>query len=551
MATSREPDPCPARSIKVSQSPQASAERTKPKFKFAKPAKQCLHEGSVHLKEGGVVRVTALRNPTGSSKLKRKGDPDKEEKGRWACKIVHWSGDVTSRDAAILNPNFHRLYPGAVYDYTEIANGNYQTLPYARKALTVTVNGRGFKKTAVEVPHPSLASVNQAVAAIRNSQKVQGGAITFGRTLNVLSAEHLFLRTGGSGSFMGIGGSHEFRYGSTEKSHRYFLEIAQAYYTISVNDTVHEPDDFFVTKKQQPGNKDALDEKESDPNWVFVESVTYGRLLQVMLECDESLESTGFDVEAHVDWLVASGSGNMSRETRSLLERSTITVAAIGGKPDLAGRLVNSTFANLPERIDDFFGGKGDEVPIAYGLCTLDGALVGTRMTTEFTSRQCAPVAHKYKVTWTGVHCRNSDDADGAEDTRLFVRIRAWDGQGKDIMDEGKQNAALLKTRPPHAPAPWSFIVGNEEHDIPLNTGESRRVDRSMTFALPNGDQRAKFAIRADVLEFDDTSDNDDFTDDVRTLTVAEVGAGKDLMLLCTHEDSRIEFNFQIQPVYD
>jgi thiol-activated cytolysin len=547
MSAPNNASPSSLQSIRIA--PQQVAKRSPVKFKFAKAPKPEVHEAKVHLKHGGVVKVAAVRNPASSVKIQKKGEPGKENGGNWACRIVHWTGDVVTRDAVILNANFDDMYPGATYEYASIANGSYKSLPYARKPLTINVDGIGFRKPAVKVAHPSKANIRQAIAEIKASERFHGGTRTFGWRGEVLSDEHLFLKTGGSGSFMGFGGSHDFNYRSNEKSHKYYLEIAQAYYTISVDDDVHEPSDFFVMKSEQPGNRDALAEQEVDPDWVFVESVTYGRLLQVMFECDESLESTGFDIEAHVDWLVLSAEANFSRKTKNLLSRSNITVAGIGGKADLAGKVVNSSFSDLHQRIDAFFGGKDDEVPIAYTLRTLDGAVVGTRMATDFTSRQCAPIAHKYKVTWTGVHCRNSDDADGAEDTKLFVRMRAWDGKGRDIVDLEGKNKYLLSTPHPKR-LPWTFIEGSEEHDIPLDTNESRSFHHSLTFPIPTDDTGAKFAIRADVLEFDDTSDNDDFADQAKAFTVAEVGDGRDVTLLSTDDDSRIEFKFRIEPVF-
>ncbi|MDQ3257495.1 MAG: thiol-activated cytolysin family protein, partial [Acidobacteriota bacterium] len=450
-----------------------------------------------------------------------------------------------------------------VYDYASIANGDYQTLPFARKPLLMSVDGVNFSKPTRSVTNPSRATVAEAVSAIKSSQRIPPGTRTFGSALALLSEEDLLIRTGGSGYFLGFGGSHQFDYQSNKKSHKYFLDVVQSYYTVSVDDSVHEPGDLFVTKKEQPGNAKAVDESKIDPDWVFVESVTYGRMLQVMIESDQSLESVGFNVEAYANILAAGGQGDFSMDQRSLLEKTTVTVAAIGGRADSAGKLANSTFANLRGRIDDYFDGTDDEVPIAYSLRTLDGALVGTHMTTEFTSRQCAPLASHYKVSWKDVICLQSDDQNSrndAEETKVFVRIRAWDGAGKEILDVGKRNEGILATEKVNkqsgtniVPIPWTFMKGSGDQPLVLSTGERRDMStNSLKFAVSPGDKSAKIGIRADVLEFDGFADsNDDFADEGKSYLISEIGSGKAVSLLCTHEDSRIQFNFTIEPVFE
>ncbi|HEX4896224.1 MAG TPA: thiol-activated cytolysin family protein [Solimonas sp.] len=532
------------------------------KFKFNIAPRPQLFKSDIKLQKGGLVKLQALRNPGEFGRIVPSGEPTSDNKGDWACSITPWKGEITSREPAVLNPNFHLMYPGAVYDYRHIADGSYKTLGYARKPLTVNVDGVNFSKPAVKVNQPSQASIRQAIAAIKGSQKVQGGTRTYGAAFEVLSEEDLFLRTAGSGYYLGFGGSHQVDYGSTRKSHQYFIEVSQAYYTVSVDDTVNEPSDFFVTKAEQPTNPDAVEESKIDPNWVYVESVTYGRLLQVMIQSDEALETMGIDVEAHADMIVAGGEGSMSLDQRNLLKKATITVSAIGGRGDLAGKLVNSSFDELRGRIDQFFSGTDDEVPIAYGLRTLDGALVGTHIATDFKSRQCAPVATRYKVTWQDVRCIRANDQNRSgdtEETQLFVRVRAWDGKGNDLVDIEKKNANVVNTAKASKQTngligtSWTFVEGSSNQPIPLDMEHPRRdfSHRHLTFKIPAGDKNAKIGIRADVVEFDDIDGDDHFADEAKTFTIAEVGSGKNVKLLCTDGGSRIEFGFRIEPIYE
>ncbi len=169
-----------------------------------------------------------------------------------------------------------------------------------------------------------------------------------------------------------------------------------------------------------------------------------------------------------------------------------------------------------------------------------------------------------YKVTWKNVKCVRSDDQNipnDAEETKVFVRIRAWNGAGKDILDVGKLNGPILEVEKinkknkkgvPDLPVPWTFTKGSKAHPLMLDTGEVRDMStHSVKFAVPTGDKKAKIGIRADVLEFDGEflDNNDDFADEGKSYLLSEVGSGKEVTLICTHEDSRIHFKFKIEPV--
>lgn len=538
------------------------AMRAQVKYKFAKAKKQELGATSVGLAGGGVVKVAAKRNPGNYAKIVCTSSTSGEKQPGWVCSSARWSGEVISPEMAITNPNFTSMYPGAVYDYASIADGSYKLLPYARKPLTVTVDGQKFSRPAFKINTPTRAGYNTALAAMKSGQNVQGGSRSVGTAYEVLAEEDLYLRTAGSGYYLGFGGSHALEYKSSSKSHKYFLNIIQAYYTVSVDDSMNEPTDFFVTKTEQPNKADAISEAALDPNWVFVESVTYGRMLQVMFESDQSFSSVGLDIEAHANLLVAGGEASLNLQQKSLLNKTAITVASIGGDAGASAKIATSTMAQLKGRIDAFFSGYNDEEPIAYTLRTLDGDVVGAHMITEFTSRQCVPQPSHYLVTWKDVLCIRSDDQDSVsnpEDCQLLVRIRAWDGAGKDILDVGKVNQPILNAEAIRKqapglgiPVPWTYVRGNEDHPVVLSTGERRDMSSlKLKFPVKVGDTGMKIGIRADVLEFDGFGDgNDNFADEVKSYLIGDIGAGKDVSLMTTHEDSRVEFHFRIEPLF-
>lgn len=526
-----------------------------PSFKFSVVKKPTLYATNLKLNGGGIVKVEAKRKVNDYGNIVPKPNTEaKTNDGKWSCSIHKWTGEIHTKEPVILNNNFSKLYPGAIYKYQNIANGSYTTLPYKRKPITITIDANNFKKAMVKIENPSMATVMAAKNQIVNSQTGRGGSRSFGQKFHVLSEEDLFIRTGGSGYFLGFGGSHQVSYESSSKSNKYFLEMYQAYFTISVDDTVHEPSDFFVLKSEKPNDPDAVQESVLDPNWVYVDSVTYGRMLQVMFESDQSFESVGIDIEAHANFLVAGGQGNFSLEQKSVLSKTSVKVVAIGGDPVYTGQLLNSgDFNELKSRIDTYFSGTKDEMPIAYTLRTLDQESVGATMITEFTSRQCAPVATKYAVVWKNIFCKQDDDGSGGEEIRAMARIRAWKGNGQDILDVDKINDAIIKMdkMTNGIPLPWTFAKGSDNNPINMRAGDFQNFDRKIVFPIPLGDTNAKIGIRADILEYDSPDANDNFTDALWEKKISDIGDGENVKLLCSHDDSRIEFNFSVFPLYD
>src|SRR5690606_27818264 len=259
-------------------------------------------------------------------KIVPKGNTKTESADGWNCEIKPWSGEIVSKEAAVLNNNFTKLYVGSIYKYESIADGSYQSLPYKRKPITIVATALNFQSPAKTVSNPSMSTIQTAVNSMVNSKTGRGSAKTFGQKFKVLSEEDLFIRTAGSGFFLGFGGSHDIKYKTSNKSHKYFIELYQNYYTISVDDTVHNPGDFFYLKSEHPENTDALSDLQVDPNWVYVDSVTYGRILRVMFESDWSFESVGIDIEAHANLLVAGGDASFNMQQKSILSKTSVTV---------------------------------------------------------------------------------------------------------------------------------------------------------------------------------------------------------------------------------
>lgn len=540
------------------QTPRKKVKLVGTKFKFKKLKKPVLSTTNIKLKGGGSVKVSMERNVPDMVKIVK--DPNfsaQQSDNNWTCSTVQYNGEVYNKDTVILNSNFTKIYPGAIYPFESIAIGDYKQPPFDRKPIIITTSNSGFKKNFIKVNEPSMATISQAITDMKKGAKIAGKAM-IGNVYEVLSEEDLFIRTGGSGYYLGFGGKHNIDFTKNNKTHKYLVEMFQSYYDIVVNDDANEPTDFFVLNTEEPNNPKAINEALIDPNWVYVDSVSYGRILYVLYESSESFSSFGIDVELYANFGIAGGEANLSEKQKSILKTTSVSVSTIGGPLIESALLVNpSSFEDLQKRIENYLNTSGGEAIISYTLRTLDQSTVGAKMVTQFTSRKCAPRASKYKLTWKKIVCKVNDDSGAAEEISAFLRVRALDGKGADILDIDKKNKAVVeynklsKAQKGVMPAPWTFIEGSKNNPLELTEGGTWDPEKSITFKIPKDDKKAKIAIRADVVEFDDSSANDHFADKIWEKKIVELSDNEEVILTCRHEASRIDFYIQIVPVYE
>ncbi|NJM80985.1 MAG: hypothetical protein HC854_17725 [Flavobacterium sp.] len=245
-----------------------------------------------------------------SNKVTSKSD----NSSNWTCSIKTQSLTSIDADGVLLNPQFHKIFVGGVYDIKNIANGEYKTVPFSRKPITLV--SEGTNKAQVIVNAPSSGSIQEGINKLADSGK-RGGGITLGSKFKMSSEEELFVRTGGSGNYLGFGGSHDFNYKSNEKSNKYIVEMYQKYYTVHVDSSINEPKDFF-TFKSESNHPESISENQVDPNWVYVDSVTYGRILYLVYESDYSFEAHGIDVNMYAKFGLANGELELNEKQKEI-----------------------------------------------------------------------------------------------------------------------------------------------------------------------------------------------------------------------------------------
>jgi len=526
----------------------------KTNFKFKMIKKPILATTTVGLSGGGTIKMEFGRNMQAVSKFTSKGKPAETE-GNWTCSVNSVSAEIINRDNAILNPQFHKLFVGGVYDINNIVNGKYNEVPFTRKPFTLVNFNSEAKNAITEVKSPpDSGKVQQAIQDLTYGIKISSAGKGISNKFEMASLESFFMKTGGSGYYLGFGGNADFDFKSKTKTHKYVLQFSQVYYTISVG-SLKEPKDFFYLTSE--GNEaGAIDQNKIDPNWVYIDSVSYGRLLYVVFESKYDLTEYGFSADVYADFGVLGAEAHYDDRQLKIMESISYQIGFVGGDAKAVGKLLGAnSLKELKKRIDAYFQNTSGAEKIAFTLATLDQATVGTRMITAYTSRQCGPITNKFRVTWLTVQNTKNDDSGSAGEFRTTVRIKAIGGNGKSVMDVDKRNKALAEWEklPKHAKKlvapPWTFTKGTGNNPLELKEGESWKANKVIEFELPKDDKNAKIAIRVDAVEYDDF-DNDKYDENTWQKKISEITTVTPVVLVTNEGAGRVTFILQVEPIY-
>lgn len=99
-------------------------------------------------------------------------------------------------------------------------------------------------------------------------------------------------------------------------------------------------------------------------------------------------------------------------------------------------------------------------------------------------------------------------------------------------------------------PAPWTFTQGSAANPLDLIQSEIWKVNKNIDFNIPIDDPNAKLGIRVDVVEFDDSSANDQFEENLWEGKINELSGNDKISLVCRHDASRVTFNFKIEAIF-
>jgi hypothetical protein len=338
------------------------------------------------------------------------------------CTTTPYSITRTPDKIVTMNPDHEILWPGSLLQGKGYAEGigALAELPIRERApLAISIDLLTQDNTRT-VEKPTLASVNSAIGELIQAASDAGhtaGSNVLYTKERMHSVSQGLLKMGLSAKYTGaeISSNLEVSY-SAERTNvtAYFIQLI---FTVSVV-LPSTPQAFFSSSLTAAKLQEQVDRGRigADNLPVFVSNISYGRMLVFSLSSDK----TEAEINATLNVVLESGGNgggaNLTAEQKALLENSQIKVVTVGGDASHALALIRS--GNLSE----FFQTDASLTsarPISYTVRNLaDNSIAKVSETTEYSLRQCAPVAMvptgaKYRITmqqltyveWGGLTC--------------------------------------------------------------------------------------------------------------------------------------------------
>jgi hypothetical protein len=315
--------------------------------------------------------------------------------------------------------------------------------------------------------------------------------------------------------------SASFGMNSNTKTYKYMLRFEQACFVISAR-SFDKPEDVLIDANQLIGDELGISE------------VTYGRVLNLLIESTVDLSKTSFAIDGKVNWGAVSASLQSDFQSSSLSSQVTITTYTAGMQP-----FVVSNISDLPKRIDDYFanqfqnGNIYEAVPISYKLSDLNNKSVYLEATANVRDRGCV-ATNKARISLKSIELidANNDSRKiyGAVGIRLFLNNTPINLNGQPFPNSQPSNMTEFrinvadKDRPitvtsaspkvfePSENANFGFIFNDLNLRIQINPSISRQrnnagdltyssasnFNRTIRASLTNATTEHRFILTAD-----------------------------------------------------
>ena len=348
-----------------------------------------------------------------------------------------------------LGASGHQIYPGALYRCADLLKN--KTMNIARKPMDIHIaGGEGWTgPVTTQVKDPNSSTIASAIQYLTQSFDIRNASVnTWANSHSIDSKEDWYVKTGGRISFLGSSVSVDYEYGKTTKSYKYYSEIIQTYYTVRVGDNVRGLD-FFVLKEEAPDNNKAISVDQITNDIVYVDSVTYGRMAYLVLECESELETHNLKIEAVIELLIGDSKEELSISQKNFLQESALKVIAVGADAGNTALLVSDfNPAEFQKNWNNWLAnpGNGPGSLLGYQLKSLDGSDVVFLGKYDFSALRC--VKKVTGMTWNyAIHYQGSRQYPKYS---IAFGIAVYDGKGNKISVTGGNEAGdLVSFLPP------------------------------------------------------------------------------------------------------
>jgi hypothetical protein len=318
-----------------------------------------------------------------------KGNPPVSE-GKYVCNEEDFKLTRTPKEVVLFGANEAALWPGALWQGGPYINYQIEQLPLQPRAPLTLTSDLPISEPSETVDSPSAASMRKAIESLRDRATKEGKQIAARASYDAQEAyslEQVSLELGISGKFVNQSAKAALAWKQSVEQRTIAAFFVQRMFTVSVQ-LPATPSDFFngLTLKAIEDQED-LGRMGSDNPPLYVESVTYGRLLLFTFTSTASHTQ----MKAALDYAYRGGADvdvEAKAEYEKILSSSQIRVVPYGGPWENAAKLIKS--AKLGDYFDEKDAPLSTAVPISYRLNTLArGSSAAVAETTNYTQRDC------------------------------------------------------------------------------------------------------------------------------------------------------------------
>ncbi|HLV24544.1 MAG TPA: hypothetical protein VKY36_07195 [Moheibacter sp.] len=418
------------------------------------------------------------------------------------------SGMDVESNIVVSNPeNMSNLIPGNIIDGDKFLNGGnlvFQEIKN-RKNVTFTASSNLVKNKISEAKSSAGVDITpkiaQAVHALTMPSNLSGMPnVESNSEVNISTMyDSISVQVGASGYFMGFAAADQFKFSSEKYNYMYVFKFEQKCLSVNANQ-ISSPDDVLF----QP--------EKAQQNWYYINEVTYGRRLYIILESEFSLESYSNDFKGSWNWGVVGAELTQKTSGKSFTSFTNIRAVSQGGQP-----IAISDPKKVQNEINKYFKKSYNEidiVPLEFRLTNLNGEPISL-VTEAFLDGNNCLKSKKIRIRIKELNCLVADDGGTNEQIYGNVGIMLSDEKGVPKMI-GKISGKPFPVA--------SIVYAKESSPIyltkgkPLTEKDPVLKDKYLTLNIKNLDY--KLTIMPSMKEEDDFTDDDFKTNNKFNMTI-------------------------------
>jgi len=370
------------------------------------------------------------------------------------CVYKRYEGVKLYETLVSFDPNADSLWPGAVIQTKTLPQGLLAPIGLPRAPGTITVTNATLSSESDSlsrtIEEPTQAAVQDAIDDVLRSENLSFAAKSTYDARQVYSLNEAAVKAGVAVEWMSgsVKASFDGEWGSSKTS--YIVKFTQNYYTVTFSPP-QSPESVF---DPCVATGDALPYMGSDNAPGYLASVTYGRMLLMKIESNDSSSDIEAALNAAFNASAVDVEVDIDTQFKEVLRNAVVTVFALGGNPESAVELMTDA-DNRAEKLANYlengakYSPESPGVPISYTVRTLaDNATVKVASTLDYQVPYCSAASDHLMLELDSINVVNDGDnwpkGAGEISVRVYGKLTS-----QDAADLGSQSAGACTASTP------------------------------------------------------------------------------------------------------